>query len=91
LRAILWTEEAVSNLQAIETYISAFNPAAAHRLAMRIIDAADSLADFPNRGRKAGADRREIVSVWPYIIRYRVEADAVLILRVRHGAREEEE
>jgi toxin ParE1/3/4 len=28
--------------------------------------------------------------VWPYILRYRIKGDAVIILRVRHGARDEE-
>jgi len=89
LRRIVWTDEAVSNLQSIESYISAFNPASARRLANRLVQTADSPAEFADRGREAGAGRREIVSVWPYIIRYRVEADAVLILRVRHGAQAE--
>jgi plasmid stabilization system protein ParE len=30
---------------------------------------------------------RELVSVSPYIIRYQVIGDDVVILRVRHGAR----
>ncbi|MBV9931760.1 MAG: type II toxin-antitoxin system RelE/ParE family toxin [Alphaproteobacteria bacterium] len=90
MRRIVWTDEAVSNLQAIETYISAFKPAAARRLASRLVQTAESLAEFADRGRDAGAGRREIVSVWPYIIRYRVHRDAVLILRVRHGAQAEE-
>lgn len=29
--------------------------------------------------------------VWPYILRYRVEADTVIILRIRHGAQERQE
>jgi plasmid stabilization system protein ParE len=28
--------------------------------------------------------------VWPGILRYRIKGDAVVILRVRHGARDEE-
>src|SRR3954463_6772612 len=88
LRRIVWTEEAVANLDAIQSYISAFNPAAARRLAARLIEVADSLADFSDRGRDAGGGLREMVSVWPYILRYRAEADAVVILRIRHGARD---
>lgn len=56
----------------------------------RLIEAADSLAQFPERGRDAGNGRRELVTVWPYILRYRVEAERVVILRVRHGARGED-
>jgi plasmid stabilization system protein ParE len=28
--------------------------------------------------------------VWPYILRYRVEGDGVIILRIRHGARQDD-
>jgi addiction module RelE/StbE family toxin len=90
LRRIVWTEEAVANLDAIESYVSAFNPSAAHRLAARLIEVADSLAEFPDRGRDSGGGLREMVTVWPYILRYRTEADSVVILRIRHGARDSE-
>ncbi|MBV9841573.1 MAG: type II toxin-antitoxin system RelE/ParE family toxin [Sphingomonadaceae bacterium] len=86
-----WTDEAVGNLEAIVTYISAFNPAAAETLAGRLIELADSLAAFPNRGRDAGDGRREMTVVWPYVMRYRVDRETVLILRIRHGAREPDE
>jgi toxin ParE1/3/4 len=91
LRDIVWTEEAVANLEAIGDYISAFNPAAAQRLAAKLIELAESLAEFSERGRDVGEDRREMTIVWPYILRYRVKGDTVYILRIRHGAREQEE
>jgi plasmid stabilization system protein ParE len=48
----------------------------------------DSLECFPHRGRLVpGTGKRELVSVSPYVIRYRVEGDEVRILRVRHSAR----
>jgi addiction module RelE/StbE family toxin len=90
LLPVVWTEEAVTHLEAIVEYVEAFNPAAARRLGERLIEAADSLAQFPERGRDAGEGRRELVTVWPYILRYRVEAERVVILRMRHGARDEE-
>ena len=86
MRKIVWTEEAVANLEAIAEYIAAFNPAAAERLATRLIELADSLAEFSDRGRDAGGGRREMTIVWPYVLRYRVEGDRVVILRIRHGA-----
>ena len=87
--SIVWTEEAVEHLEAIVTYVSVYDPAAADRLAQRLIELADSLAEFPDRGRNAGEGRREMTVVWPYILRYRVEGETVLILRIRHGARRE--
>jgi toxin ParE1/3/4 len=89
LKKIVWTDEAVEHLEAIVTYVSVYDPAAAARLAGRLIEVADSLAEFPNRGRDAGDGKREMTSVWPYILRYRVEVDRVIILRIRHGARDE--
>jgi toxin ParE1/3/4 len=90
LRRIVWTDEAVAHLEAIIAYIEAFNPAAARRLGERLIEVADSLTEFPDRGRDAGQGRREMTTVWPYILRYRVEEERVVILRIRHGARDEE-
>jgi len=87
---IAWTDDAVANLEAIVTYVSAFNPVAAKALGVRLIAVADSLAIFPDRGRDVGDGRRERTTVWPYILRYRVVDDCVVILRVRHGARDEE-
>ena len=84
---IVWTAEAADNLDAIVSYIELFHPPAARRIATRLIELADSLADFPERGRDAGQGRRELTVVPPYILRYRVEAERVVILRVRHGAR----
>lgn len=91
MHRIVWTNEAVEHLEAIVAYISAFNPAAAVRLGERLIQVADSLAEFSERGRYAGNGRREMTSVWPYVLRYRVEGNTVVILRIRHGARDEED
>jgi len=91
LHKIVWTDEAVAHLEAIVTYVSVYDPAAAERLGQRLIELADSLAEFPDRGRDAGDGKREMTTVWPYILRYRVEAARVVILRIRHGARGEED
>ena len=91
MRTIVWTDDAVGHLEAILTYVAAFDPTAASRLAERLTQVADSLADFSYRGRDAGNGMHEITTVWPYILRYRVEADVVIILRVRHGARSEDQ
>ena len=85
---IEWTPEAADNLDAIVTYVELFHPPAAERLAIRLIALADSLATYPNRGRVVGDGRREMVIVPPYVMRYQVEAERVVILRVWHGARD---
>ena len=90
MREIVWTDEAIAHLEAIVAYIAAFNPAAADRLGGRLIEVANGLAEFSDRGRNAPAGTREMTIVWPYVLRYRVEAERVVILRIRHGARMEE-
>lgn len=90
MRDIIWTDEAIDHLEAIVAYIAAFNPAAAERLGARLIELANSLAEFPDRGREAPGGTREMTIVWPYVVRYRVRPESVAILRVRHGARAEE-
>ncbi len=84
---VVWTREALTNLELIRAYIHQFDPQAAQRMASRLIDAGTSLADFPERGRIATSGTRELVTVPPYVLRYRLEGGTVYILRVRHGAR----
>jgi toxin ParE1/3/4 len=38
LPKIVWTEDAVQHLEAIVTYVSVYDPAAAQRLAQRLIE-----------------------------------------------------
>jgi addiction module RelE/StbE family toxin len=90
LREIVWTDEALEHLESIVTYVSVYDLAAAERLAQRLIELADSLANFSDRGREVGEGRREMTVVWPYILRYRVEGERVIILRIRHGARQDD-
>jgi len=87
VRRVIWTAEAVENLEAIGTYIEAFNPAAAERIVTRLVALAESLAEFSKRGRDVGDGRREMTIVPPYVLRYRVDQERVIILRIRHGAR----
>ena len=62
--------------------------AAARRLHDRLIGACKGLAEFPHLGRPSSRrDLRELVSVRPYVIIYRVSAQSVSILRIVHGAR----
>lgn len=69
-------------------YIAEINPQAAAFMAENLFAAGDRLVNYPHRGRLVrGTTMRELVSATPYIIRYRIAGDEVVILRVRHSAR----
>ena len=90
MSAVLWTETALNGLSHIQAYIEQFNPRAAAHVAASLRADAEGLANFPHRGRLvpgARPDTRELVTDYPYIIRYRVTGDTVNILRIRHTAR----
>jgi plasmid stabilization system protein ParE len=84
----VWTPEAAENLDSIVAYIEAFNIAAAQRLGERLVALAESLTEFSERGRPVGNGKREMTIVRPYVLRYSVTDEQVLILRIRHGARD---
>jgi toxin ParE1/3/4 len=62
------------------------DPQAAKRLAKRLHDAGQRLGRHPDIGRPVSGDRRELVTVSPYVIVYRTVPGEVRILRVWHEA-----
>ena len=86
-----FTDEALADLSAIRAFLSDRSANVADRYGRRLVEAADALADFPHRGKPGLVDgTREIATVWPYVIVYRVTSAAVEILRVWHGAQDRE-
>ncbi|MFZ3234544.1 MAG: type II toxin-antitoxin system RelE/ParE family toxin [Stellaceae bacterium] len=74
---VVWTFSALADVEGIRRYIGIFNPYAARDMAERIIEAGDSLAAFPYRGRRVpGTQLRESTIAHPYFIRYRIEPTA---------------
>jgi plasmid stabilization system protein ParE len=85
---VVWTEPALDGIALAYDYIFEFNPRAAMHVADTLRAEGDSLEHFPHRGRLVPrTNMRELISSYPYIIRYRVEGDRVIVLRVRHTAR----
>ncbi|HYE48402.1 MAG TPA: type II toxin-antitoxin system RelE/ParE family toxin [Azospirillaceae bacterium] len=84
---VIWTDPALADVETIYDYIVRFHPPGAYHVVAALREAGDSLAVFPYRGRPVSANVRELAAVHPYIIRYRVGPESVLILRVRHGMR----
>lgn len=87
---VVWSAMALIELSEIRAYIALFDAVAADRMVTRLLQVGNSLADFPHRGRPAGEGWREMATVPPYVLRYRVIGDEVAIVRIRHGARRPE-
>jgi plasmid stabilization system protein ParE len=89
---VIISPRAVQDLEEIVRYISIDNPQVARRFGDKLICAAESLAQFPERGRIvpefSDGVTREII-VYPYRVVYRHDKDknTVGIARFWHGAR----
>jgi toxin ParE1/3/4 len=83
-----WTTPAANDLYNIVQHIQQDNPDAASDVALTIYDGCGGLQDFPHLGRKGRiAGTRELVFAGlPYIVVYRVDDQALEILRIYHGA-----
>lgn len=63
-----------------------FGPDQADRYAERFIDAFERLVDFPEMARpRREYGGRRILRVGIHIVVYRIEADTIFVIRVRHG------
>ena len=91
MRRLIWSTDAIDDLGAIRSYIAETNPPAASRVAAALVDAANGLVAFPNRGRPIRSGVRELTTVSPYVIRYVVLPDEIRIAFIRHSARRPED
>lgn len=92
-RIVRWTEQAAADLAAIADYIAQSSPRVAARVAREVVDAADSLNELAERGRRvpepelASLELRELLPA-VYRLIYRVDTETVSIVAVVHGARD---
>ena len=85
---VVWTAAAARGVERAYNYLVEFNPHAAMYVAENLRDIANGLVNFPHRGRPVpGTNMREVMTAYPYVIRYRIAGDEVFILRVRHTSR----
>ena len=87
---LIWTEPALSDLEAVADYIALDNPAAACGLVERVFASVERLERFPTSGKRLPelprSPYRELV-VTPCRVFYRVEGDAVYLLHVMRAER----
>ncbi len=83
-----WLPVAEGNRESQLAYIEQRNPWAAIDMGDAIEAAVRHLADNPHIGRlgRVKGTRELVVSGTPYVIAYRVEPEAVVILRLLHSA-----
>lgn len=85
---VLWTPQAYQDRADIWDFIAAENPGAAARMDNLFSSAAESLSDFPLRGRAAMIPgTRELIPHESYRLIYEVEDDSVWVLAIVHTAR----
>jgi toxin ParE1/3/4 len=87
---IVWSPEAIEDLASLRAYIAEDNPAAARRIALRIVQVIElMLPDNPQSGRpgRVPGTRELIIPRTPYVIPYRMQGNTLQILRVYHSAR----
>ncbi len=90
MTAIIWSPQAVLDLELIREYIAHDSPRYAELVVRRLVVAVERLRTFPESGRvvpeRNSDDLREII-VRPYRIVYRVRAGRVEIATVFRASR----
>lgn len=83
------TKPAEVDLFEIQQYIQADNPAAATRMVLRILEAAELLTEFPSIGKvgRKAHTRELVISATPFVLVYQVRQHVIIVLRVLHTAR----
>lgn len=87
---IVWTEPALSDLDAIAEYIALENPIAASEIVKRIFGHIEQLADHPESGsrpQELGRSRYRQIVEPPCRVFYRYDGHKVFILHVMRSER----
>ncbi len=87
---IVWTLQAIEDVEAIQSYVARDSPSYAALLAERIVESVERLKEFPRSGRvvpEVGKEPFREVIFGTYRIVYRLTGEGVDILTVVHAAR----
>lgn len=83
---LVYTEDAIADLQRLREFIAIHNPSAASRVANELIGKLELLPDFPEMGAPVemapvpGSIRDMVFG--RYIVRYSIHVSTIIILRV---------
>lgn len=82
---IRWADPAERDLDALLSYIAFENPDAARRLFVKVMEAVEQAAAFPEMARfipELGRTYRELMTVRPFRVVYRIAGEDLRILGV---------
>lgn len=86
---VRWLPEAIEDLDRIDAYYTKIDPKLAQRAAEIILNLAESLDQFPDRGRRSRIpDTRELVGSFgagAFLLRYQNYGDGILVVQVKHS------
>lgn len=88
--AVVWSPEAVEDLESIAEYIARDSEVYARAVVTKILNVSRRIGDFPHVGRvvpEMGDENIRERFVYSYRLIYRVENTRVLIVAVLHGKR----
>jgi toxin ParE1/3/4 len=87
---LIWSRRAVADLRELRAFVDQDAPAAASRIAGRILEAIETMIpanpQIGRRGRVPGT-REFVLGGTPYVVPYRIRDGDIIILRILHGAR----
>lgn len=87
--SLIWSKAATHDIQRLRDFIEPHNRDAAQRAALHLKQAAITLLAHPGIGKQLeGRQDRELYVPFGqrgYVIRYRLDATAIVILRIWHG------
>lgn len=84
-----YTRTALRQIETILTYVADRSPQGAERLQARILASVGLVLEHPYAGQATSrpSTRRMVLTPYPYVLFYRVMADEVVVMRLRHAAR----
>lgn len=90
MAVLRWLPDAQEDLKRLYDFISPHSPDAAKRAVVTLVDAAESLLEFPEKGRlwDTDADFRELhvrFGARGYVIRYRLFEEQIIVVRIWHA------
>lgn len=88
---LIYTDDAIADLQRLREFIAVHNPPAAGRVAAELVERIELLPDFPKMGTPVEMapvpDSIRDMVFGRYIVRYSTHVSTIIILRVLEGER----